>query len=484
MGLRADRVNLSEHAPRNADIDSIFGRHTDDVPRPQLHLSPRIGFTSYISGAGKDQLRGGIGVFTGRPPLAWFVPGRANYGEAIGFLSCGSLASDRGAPPAFVPDYRAPPTQCVTGPAVEARPFGEVNLLDRNLRMAQSLRGSLAYERSLPWSVLATTELLATSYVSDFMWVNLNLEGPQSVDRFGRVLYGTIESNGVPKPKLRSSYAEVINLRNTSRNYSWQLSARVEKRFEDRVAATLAYTFSRTRDVQSPSRVNLTGLTMWADARALSGRHDSEQRGISLNDLPHRVVAAFTYTAPWNRWATGLSFYYVGESGSPFTYLATGAGQRGDLNADGSNANDPLYIPRSALDTAEIRFVAADQASAFDGFVDRTSCLRRQRGRILARNSCREPWSHTTVASLRQSLPIRGAQFEIEVDAYNVLNLLNDGWGQARIAAPRLLEHVAQTPGPSETSQAVFRFDSTRSEWTTLANESVFQLQIAARYRF
>ena len=30
---------------------------------------------------------------------------------------------------------------------------------------------------------------------------------------------------------------------------------------------------------------------MWADARALSGRHDELERGISLNDLPHRFVS-------------------------------------------------------------------------------------------------------------------------------------------------------------------------------------------------
>jgi hypothetical protein len=484
MGIRADRVTLNERAPRSAEIDSIFGRRTDDVPRSRVHLSPRIGFTSSLSEPGKDQLRGGVGLFTGRPPLAWFVSARSNYGEAIGSLSCGSLASDRGAPPAFVPDHRTPPTQCATGPAVEARPLGEVNLLDRNLRMAQALRASLAYERSLPWSVLATTELLGTRYVSDFKWVNLNLEGPQGTDRFGRVLYGTTNASGVPQPERRSDYAEVIDLRNTSKNYSFQLSARMDKQFDDRLAATLGYTFSRTRDVQSPSRVNLTGLTMWADARALSGRHETDEPGISLNDIPHRIVAALTYEAPWKRWSTALSFYYVGESGSPFTYVATGAARRGDLNADGSNSNDPLYIPRSVLDTSEIRFVDQSEAIAFSRFISRTPCLRNQRGRILERNSCREPWSHTTVASLRQAIPIRGAQIEIEADAYNVLNLLNPEWGKVRISAPRLLEQVSRTSGSMETSQPVFRFDSSRDEWTTVAGASAFQLQIAARYRF
>jgi hypothetical protein len=377
-----------------------------------------------------------------------------------------------------------------------------VDLLDRNLTIARSLRGSLAYERRLPAELVSTTEILLSRCLSDFRWVNLNLAGPQATDKFGRVLYGTLSTSGLALPTLRSSFAEVIDLTNTSMNRSYQLSQRVERRFTRRMGGAISYTYSRTRDVQSPSRVNQTGIAMWADARAISGRHDKPQREISLNDLPHRVVAAFTYTAPWSRWSSGFSFYYVGESGSPFTYLATGAGRRGDLNADGSNTNDPIYVPRNASDPTEIQFtgfsesVGADnsvtaqdarilsQRAAFDRFIEATPCLSRQRGHILARNTCREPFSHTTVASLQQGIPVLGTSFETELDLYNVLNLLNSNWGRQRIAAPRLLEHVGQTSGSPETAQPVFRFDATRDEWTTLQPESAFQIQLAVRYRF
>ena len=50
-----------------------------------------------------------------------------------------------------------------------------------------------------------------------------------------------------------------------------------------------------------------------------------------------------------------LSFYYVGESGRPFTYIAYGTSRRGDLNADGSSTNDPIYVPRDAMDPTELR---------------------------------------------------------------------------------------------------------------------------------
>jgi hypothetical protein len=497
-GVRAELLAIEGHAPYNPAIDSIFGRRTDQLPRRRVEFSPRLGFTWDRSAARHETIRGGIGLFTGRPPLAWYVPALANHGEGIGVLSCGLLPTDAGLPPAFVPDYRAAPDQCATGAPLSARPFGDVDLLDPSLRMARTLRASLGYERELPGGIMASMEALVSRYLSDFKWVNLNLQGPQSVDRFGRVLYGTISASGIATPALRSRYSEVIDLENTSRNYSYQLTGRVERWITGGLGASVSYTYSRTRDVQSPSRVNTTGLAMWSDARALSGRHDDSTLGISLNDLPHRIVAALTWTARWHRWPTQFAFYYVGESGSPYTYLATGNARRGDLNADGSNANDPIYVPRSASDTTEMLFepftrevsgtldtvTVTQQAMAFEQFVEKTPCLRRQRGRIAARNSCREPWTHTTVASVRQGVPIGRQVLELEVDAFNLLNLLSDRWGRYQLARPRVLEQVGQATDGAGGPQPIFHFDPAFAKWETLPAESAFQLQVAARYRF
>ena len=248
--------------------------------------------------------------------------------------------------------------------------------------------------------------------------------------------------------------------------------------------------------------MNTRGTVAWASARATAGRHDDLTTGISSNDVPHRVIVAGTYVAPWTRARSEVSFYYVGESGRPFTYIAYGTLGRGDLNADGSSANDPIYVPRSALDAEEIRFsgfsdsAQADnspatqaireraQRNAFENFVERTPCLRRQRGRIMERNSCREPWSNTTIASLRQAIPVGGRGVEVQLDVFNVLNLLNGNWGPRRDAAPALLDHVGQTGEPVQAARPIFRFDTTAQHLTTRISESTFQLQLAVRYHF
>ena len=441
-------------------------------------------------------------MFVGRPPKAWYAAAITSNGVGTGALKCGSLANDAGPPPAFVPDHANAPDACKTGPPLQTAPLGDVDLLDSNLKMAQTLRSSLAFDYRTRRDLSITAEGLVSRNRSDFTFVNLNLAGPQRTDAFGRVMYGAIAKNGVATPATKSGFSEVIDLTNTSRNYSYEFSTQVEKRFTGRSSASASYTWSKVRDVQSPSRVNMTGRAMWGDARVVSGRHDDMTPGISLNDRPHRFVAAVTYTLPWGRASTDLSLYYVAESGVPFTYMAYGASRRGDLNADGSNSNDPVYVPGNTGNASEIIFTGvvdttgadnspaaaarriADQQAALDRFIRNSDCLRKQRGNILERNSCREPASHTTIAGARHSFHVGRHDLEAGLDLFNVLNLINSKWGLYRVSDPKLLEHVEQTSAAPETAQPVFRFDTTRSQWTTLTTESAFQLQVGLRYRF
>lgn len=489
MGLRADMLTFDRHAPYHAGVDSVFGRRTDRMPAQRVELSPRIGFIWDRSGDGRQRVRGGAGIFTGRLPLGWVHSALSSYGGGGGLLRCGRSPRDGGLPPAFNPDHRAAPAACANGFSIASTLRGDVNLLDRDLRMMRTARGSLAYDQVLPGEIRFTGEALVTRGLSDFAFVNLNLREPAASDIRGRVMYGSINSSGVATPDLRSGFSEVIDLRNTSSMRSYQLAGRLEKDFTERGTGAMSYTYSQVRDAQTPLRVNTRGTVTWSSARMLSRRDDDFTAGISSNDLPHRVVLSGVYSMPRPRWRTELSFYYVGESGRPFTYIASGTLRRGDLNGDGANTNDPIYVPRSALDTSEIRFDGSGgavdlQRAAFESFIERTPCLQRQRGRILERNSCREPWSNTTIASVRQSIPVGNRSGDIQLDLFNVLNLLNGGWGLRREAIPRLLEHVGQTPGPVQAAHSIFHFAASAPRWTTVPTESAFQLQVALRYRF
>ena len=499
-GVRADFFALDGHAPYQRLVDSIFGRRTDQMPRRRVELSPRMGFTWDLSGTGQQLLRGGLGIFATRYPVSWPYSALTSYGVG-GVLRCSSLGTAAPYPPTFTPDYRTPPRACGGGATITPAFPGDVDLLDRNLRMVRVARSSIAHEWRLPWRLGLTNEVLVTRALTDVVFLNLNLPAPTATDPYGRVLYGRIGPTGGAVLQPRSPFSEVIEARSVGGNYSYELSTGLHTR-SARASGSITYTNSRARDVQTPTRVNNRGTVTWASARVTGGRHDDLTTSISSNDVPHRVIATGTFVAPWSRARTELSFYYVGESGRPFTYIAYGAPGRGDLNADGSNGNDPIYVPRSALDANEIRFsgfsdsAGADNSpaaqaareraerSAFESLVERSSCLRRQRGRIMERNSCREPWSNTTIASLRQAIPIESRSVDVQLDIFNVLNLLNGNWGHRQEAAPALLEHVGQTAAPVESARPIFRFDATTPHLTTVTTESAFQLQLALRYRF
>ena len=71
-----------------------------------LVLSPRIGFNWSPGEGGKQQVRGGIGIFSGRTPYVWISNAYGNTGiESTALSACAGSC----APPAFNPDpYNQP----------------------------------------------------------------------------------------------------------------------------------------------------------------------------------------------------------------------------------------------------------------------------------------------------------------------------------------------------------------------------------------
>jgi hypothetical protein len=485
-GVRSEVLTFTNRPAYNAVIDSIYGRRTNEFPGTSVHWSPRLGFVFDVEPAHGGRLRGGAGTFAGRPPLGWLAQPLRFDGVGTRSLSCQGADET----PAFVADPSSMPLTCANG-----KPFadGLVNLVDARLRMAEMFRSSLAYERVLPWNVAASLEVLYTRTLSDFVFVNPNLSGPLGIGAHGRVMYGSIAPNGnVTTAFVSRRFIELIDLRNHGNGHSLALTSRLAKSFGDRVDASVSYTRSRVRDVQSVVTFS-PALTyaFWANNRAVSGRHEELTTGVSAYEIPHRVLISAGWTSRARRWPTTVSVYYAGESGIPFTYTDSSAGGRGDLNADSTNSNDAIYVPRNALDAAEIVFddtasTAPLQRQAFESFISRTPCLRRQRGSIMARNSCIGPWVHTANAAFRQELPVRftgGHSVSLNVEIFNVLNLLNPRWGLVRVPNTVALEYLRQNVSVTP-SQPVFRFDLARAEHSTANVESAYQVQLALRYRF
>jgi hypothetical protein len=132
------------------------------------------------------------------------------------------------------------------------------------------------------------------------------------------------------------------------------------------------------------------------------------------------------------------------------------------------------------------------QQGAFDRFVDGAACLRAQRGRIMSRNSCRSPWLHQTNVALRQMLPAAAKHVvTLEVQLFNLLNLLDARWGKMQLPGGTvptttnqipLLSQVGETTGSQP--QPVYRFDVATQRYVAENVDSFYQVQLALRYSF
>jgi len=374
---------------------------------------------------------------------------------------------------------------------------GEIDVIDSRLHVPQTMRATLATDARLPFGFVGTIEGLYTRTRRAIFYSSINLKDPVAADRHDRLLYGAISGTGVATPsRVTSRLGDVIAIRNQSRDYAFDVTTELRKtsRIVD-VSTSISY--GRSRDVQSLRPVSALLTDNWRFARPVIGRQNDLTLGTSDFDQPLRVRAFGTLHSPWRRFQTDVSFFYVGGSGFPYTYVAGGTQGRGDLNADGAVGNDPIYIPRTAFDTAEITFggsqaEVATQQAAFEQFIRGAACLRNQRGRIMARNSCRAPWMSVTNLAIRQALPtIREQSLLVEMQVFNLLNLLNSRWGRMELPTGTalsttsqiaLLTQIAETAGPR--AQPVYRFDSAMRRYNDENFDTYYQIQLAVRYNF
>ncbi|MEK7402865.1 MAG: TonB-dependent receptor [Gemmatimonadota bacterium] len=502
LGLRWDVSNFLDDIKYNAAIDSAYGRRTDDIPTTTVQFSPRLGFNWDVTGTLTDQIRGGIGLFVGTPPYVWLENAYINSGNIITFLNCTSTATP-------APNFAVDPSGisvCRNGQG--SQPIGDVNFLSKSLKFPQPLRGTLAYDRRLPGDLIATVEGLFSKTLNQFFFTSLNTQGPQGTGQGGRVLYATAVNAATGSRTLlppasvtanggTARFTTAIDLQNQSKDYSYSLTAQLRKRYADNWEGMVAYTYSQSRDVQSFT--SSTHISNWQFGRTLAGRQEDPYTSVSLFDQPHKLMATGTYTLNWSKVATDFSFFYQGVSGSPHDYIYGGTGGAGDLNGDGVQGNDLLFVPNNALDPTEIQFrqsgvrTPAQQAVAFESFILNSECLSSHRGQVLPRNTCRNPFSHNIDASVRQRLPtIRGQDVAITLDIFNFGNLINKNWGKFRTMSLSsfnnipLVTHVGYSAATPQTAVPIVQFTPPAAGEYSVANSPLnfWRTQLSIRYSF
>jgi hypothetical protein len=424
LGLRLDVPFLPDAVPTNESLKAALGVDTGRLPSGNVLWSPRLGVNYDVGGVGRTFVRGGIGLFSGRPPYRWISNAYRDDGTQELFLDCRGVQA-----PQFDPTNQ--PTSCVsTGPQPR------LSFFDPDVRFPQNLKVALGLDHHLLGGLVGTVDVLFTRAVHQLYVSDANLAPPlgTSHGEGNRPLYGTINaSTGAATPaRLSAAFGPVVRVSDRSGDHALSISTQLRTRIGGAVEGSALYAYTRARDRMSIAHIVARAML---EGTIVDGTLENRRLGTSLFEIPHRVQLTAGMRLPYN---TRLGLLYSGASGRPFTYTVSG-----DANADGMGVGlrqDPAYVPRDRADitmdgnggSAGIG-TAAQQDSAYallDSFIEAVPCLRAQRGRILARNSCRNAWFGTLNARVTKAFPaVAGHSLEVSADVYNVLNLINSRWG-------------------------------------------------------
>ena len=425
LGLRFDVPYLPTPPTQNATALNQLGINTALTPSGNVLWSPRIGVNYDVSGRGTTILRGGAGFFAGPPAYVWF---RTVYGTTAARAL--RLECTDSAVPAFTLDPSNQPTACAQ-PSPVAFPLA---YFDPDFHYPRTLKVAFGVDHLLPGGIVGTLDFLYSRGVNTVHLVDVNLTGPVGVSagEGGRTLYGSIDPvTGEATPSRRSNaLGGVFEMRNGSGDRSYSITAVLGKRFANGTELSAAYTYTDARDRMGMG-ADLSGIN--AASTPVNGTLEQRDLATSWWARPHKVTLVATTNLPLG---FRFGFTYAGMSGTAYTYVLNG-----DPNADGFRpfldvSNDAVYVPR---DAGDITLANPAQFAALDRYIRGQPCLENQRGRIMNRNSCRNPWVHETSARMAKRFGLGGTRaIEVTADLFNVLNFLDGDWGLVRETAADL----------------------------------------------
>ena len=491
LGLRVDAPWFGETGFVNPQANTFTFRdenketvqyRTEKLPNPNLLFSPRIGFNWSSRGRARNtQVRGGTGIFTGRPAYVWISNQIGENGMLTGFEQLNNTTARPFHPD---PDHYKPAE-------VSGNPASSYGLAftDPEFKFPQLWRSNLAIDHRLPKGFVGTAEFIYNRDVNGIYYINANLRAPNSqfVGADNRPRWTSSSLN-----RIYSNVTSAIVMKNQNDGYSWMLSGSLEKAFSGGLFAKAAYSYGIARNTVDPGSI---AFGSWNNNQH-SGDGNNPGVAYSVNNPGHRVFATVAYRRDWFRFGgTGVSLFWEARTLGNASYTFDG-----DLNGDGGTTNDLIYIPRNMAEMnfepysqtiagTAYSFTAQQQAEAFEAYIQQDKYLREHRGEYAERNGVRLPMVFGADLSITQDFhtQIRGRRNKLQfrVDILNVGNLISNGWGQGQ----RLVNfRPLISPGADSEGRAKYRLRNIGGELMDKTFEptsgilDVYRFQFSVRY--
>ena len=432
--------------------------------------SPRVGFNWDVFGDRSTQVRGGTGIFTGRLPFVWI----------------GNVISNPGANPNLFPGIPldAVPADHETQDNAILQQSFDLNAVVNDFKWPQVWTTNIGIDQQLPGGLLGTLDFIYGNDRNAIVMRNFDLGEPtRTLAQDGRPYFGAAAGEN----ELNPDGAGVYTLDNTNEGYNLNVTAELKKDFDFGLNSSVAYSYT---EAKSQIKTVEIASALWQEL-PVQGDPNTPNLANSEFGIRHRISGSANYRHVWgsrDRFATTLGAFFTVAEGNQFT---VGGGNRysfiytGDVNGDGSGANDLIYIPR---DASEINLADPSQWEALNAFIAQDDYLSANRGQIAERFGAVNPWFATLDVRVLQDVAFElgGApqRLQLSLDVLNLPNLLNSNWGVrkvARASATSPLELVEF----DDDGEPVFNFVGPSSTFTDDPNVlSRWRIQLGIKYLF
>jgi len=363
----------------------------------------------------------------------------------------------------------------------------ELALTDPDFMFPQLWRNNIAVDQRLPWGMTGTLEYLYNRDVNGIYYINANLPAAQTA------LAGADTRPFWTTNRIHANVSNATVLKNQNEGRSWNIAATLSKNFRDGFVRT-AYSYGEARNTVDPGSI---AFGSWS-GNTHSGNPNNPGLAYSYNSPGHRFFLTGGYRFEYfNFGATSISAFWEIRSNGNASYTYAG-----DLNRDGGTSNDLIYVPSDVSEmnfqpfTTTINgqprtFTAAEQAAAWEAYIQADEYLSERRGEYAERNAYFLPTISRIDFSIAQDImaSFAGAKhrFQVRLDMLNFGNLLNSDWGVAQ----RLVNAQPLTnPGVDSSGRVTYRMRVVNNQLLTTPLEytagldDVYRFQISLRYFF
>ena len=395
-GLRLDVPIFDDTGYTNPNVDVLTFRdetgaavqyQSGKLPDPKVLWSPRFGFNWDVASNQNTQVRGGTGVFTGKPAYVWISNQIGNTGMLTGFIE-DNFVTNRPFNPN--PDFYKPAT--VTGaPAASV----DLAVTDPDFKFPQTWRSNVGVDQKFGWGLIGTAEFIYNKDVNGVYYINANLPEPQAsfvgADNRPRWTGAACGSPTVGPCATRLNNAagnqitNAIVLKNQDVGRSWNFAASLMKTLEAGVDVQERLQLRRIAEHGRP------GLDRGGLVHRQCHQRQSEQPGAGVLEQfagPSLLRCRLVQQAVLRLWRDDC----LGVLGSANRFGNASYVFAGDMNGDTASGNDLIYIPRDVSEmnfspfTAGTRtFTAAEQAAAWEAYIAQDTYLSKHRGQYAER---------------------------------------------------------------------------------------------------